>query len=841
MSESQYRFAEFQLDCASFELRRQGRAQKSERVSLERIPMKLLILLLERQDSVVSRQEIVDRLWGKDVFVDTEHGINTAIRKIRQALRDDPDNPRFVHTVSGKGYRFVVEKNGHPPHATAVSPEAPHPMWGQSPQLSGGAEVSRRRPDARDTPHENLAGAHSPGVSSFRSSAIQALRWRHSLPIIAALLVLLAAFGALRGKLRGRQSDSHQVQMTKLTDKDTVVLADFANSTGDAVFDNTLKTALSIALHQSPFLNVLSENKVATTMRLMARPTNAIVTQEVAQEVCQRTGSNAYIAGSITALGNQYVLGLKAVNCQNGDTPAQEQAKTAAKEEVLDALGEAASKLRGELGESLVTVQKLDLPLSEATTSSLEALKAYSLGEKALREKGEIAALPYHQRAVELDPSFAMGYRAVAADYYGMAEVGRASEYFRKASQLRDHASEREKLQIAANYYQNVTGELDKAAQTLQEELQTYSREYRAHLDLGVLYAEQGQYEKSLELYREGLRLAPDDVAPYDDLANSLLAMQRFQEARQTTQQAQTRELSDSVLHAALYALAFLRRDFSTMTEHQQWFAGKPEEDFGLSLASDTEAYAGHLGKARDLTRRSVDSAIRADSKETGAIWQEIAAQREAAFGNFTNAKRAAKDGLKLAPRSLGVEVEAALAFAMSGDAARAKSLAQNLNQRFPQDTQMQSVWLPSITAQLALGQHDSALALKVLQTGAPIELGQIPFVANISCLYPIYFRGEAFLAAGQGYAAAAEFKKILEHSGIVWNCWTGTLAHLGVARANALESRTSQGADADAAHTRALAAYKDFFTLWNDADPDIPLLKQAKAEYTKLQMRGNR
>src|ERR1700735_314762 len=701
MSESQYRFAEFQLDCASFELRRQGRTHKSERVSLERIPMELLILLLERQGRVVSRQEIVDRLWGKEVFVDTEHGINTAIRKVRQALKDDPDNPRFVRTVSGKGYRFVIEKNGHPPHGTAVSPEAPQPMRGQPPRLSA---VSRRRPDARDTPYENLAGAHSPGVASFHSSAIQALKWRHSLLIIAALLVLLAAFGALRGKLRGRQSDSREAQMTKLTDKDTVVLADFANSTGDAVFDNTLKTALSIALHQSPFLNVLSENKVATTMRLMARPTNAIVTQEVAQEVCQRTGSKAYIAGSITALGNQYVLGLKAVNCQNGDMLAQEQAKTATKEEVLDALGEAASKLRGEVGESLVTVQKLDLPVSEATTSSLEALKAYSLGAQALRETGEIAALPYHQRAVDLDPSFAMGYRAVAADYYGLAEVGRASEYFRKASQLRDHASEREKLQITANYYQNVTGELDKAAQTLQEELQTYSREYRAHLDLGVLYAEQGQYEKSLESYREGLRLAPDNVAPYDDLANSLLALQRFQEARQTTEQAQTRELGDSVLHAALYALAFLRRDFPGMTEHQQWFAGKPEEDFGLSLASDTEAYAGHLGKARDLTRQSVDSAIRADSKETGAIWQEIAAQREAAFGNFTNAKRAAKDGLKLAPRSQGVEVEAALAFAMSGDAARAKSLAQNLNQRFPQAQQMQSVWLPSITAQLALG-----------------------------------------------------------------------------------------------------------------------------------------
>ena len=530
------------------------------------------------------------------------------------------------------------------------------------------------------------------------------------------------------------------------------------------------------------------------------------------------------------------MLGLKAVNCQSGDTLAQEQVTAASKEKVLDALGEAASKLRGELGESLATVQKFDVPLSEATTSSLEALKAYTLGEKAHREKGTAAGLPYHQRAIELDPNFAMGYEEVGSDYYTLGEVGRGSEYFTKAFQLREHASEREKLHITGDYYSNVTGELDKAAQTYQEEIRAYPREYRAHLDLGNQYASQGQYEKARDAYSQSLLLTPDHAGIYANLANTQLALQRFDEARQTIRQAEARKVDVYLLHNALYALSSLGADFSGMEEQLKWFAGKPEENSGLSLASDTEAYAGHLRKARQLSKQSVDSAIRADSKETGAISQEIAAQREAAFGNATDAKQEAAQGLKLYPTSQGVEVGAALAFAMAGDATRAESLAQDLNQRFPLDTQMQSLWLPSIRAQLALNKKDSAAVLNTLQPASPMELGQIQFLLNISCLYPTYIRGEAHLAAGQGSAAAAEFQKIIDHSGIVWNCWTGALAHLGVARANALQAKTSQGADADAARVRALAAYKDFLTLWKDADPDIPILKQAKLEYAKLQ-----
>jgi serine/threonine protein kinase/Tfp pilus assembly protein PilF len=637
--------------------------------------------------------------------------------------------------------------------------------------------------------------------------------WKIAVPV---LLVALLVWGGLYYR-------AHQ-QSNRLTEKDTIVVADFANSTGDAVFDDTLKTALNVSLRQSPFLNVLSDSEVAKTLQLMTRPADTKLTPGVSRELCQRADSKAYVAGSIASLGSEYVLGLKAVNCQSGDTLAEEQVTASSKEKVLDALGKAASQLRTELGESLATVKKFDVPVEEATTSSLEALKEYSLG--------------HYQHAIELDPNFAMGYLAVGTQWT-LSERGRAAKYITKAFQLREHASEREKLTITAVYYSSVTGELDKAAQTFQEDIKSYPRDGPPYDSLGGVYARQGQYEKAAEITRQSLALAPGSVFSYSysNLANYVLALQRFDEARHIIQGAQARKLDDRIAHNALYALAFLGADSTAMAEQQQWFGSKPEyENVGLALASDTEAYAGHLRKARELAKQSVGSAIRAGDKESGAIWQENAALREAAYGNAAEARASAAEALKLAPGSQGAEAEAALAFAMAGDTARAESLAQDLEKRYPLDTQTQSLWLPAIQAQLALDRRNSTLALNALQAASSIELGQIMFVINTSCLYPVYVRGDAYLAAGQGSAAAAEFQKILDHSGIVWNCWTGALAHLGVARANALQAQTSQGADADLARTRALAAYKDFLTLWKDADPDIPILKQAKVEYAKLQ-----
>ena len=745
-----------------------------------------------------SFEDIISRALEKDP--DLRYQSAKEMRAELQRLKRDSETGRVTAGSSGK--IAVARDSGQQAAATPPARES-----GSSPGLTGST------------------AQHAPPVAGTLVTGKRSL-WKILAPsLVAAALIA----GALYYHQRGAQ---------RLSEKDTIILADFANSTGDPVFDDTLKTALSVSLNQSPFLNVLPDNKVAATLKLMTRPRDTKLTPDVARELCQRSAGKAYIAGSIASLGSEYVLALKAVNCQTDDMLAQEQITANGKEKVLNALGETASKLRAELGESLASVQKFDAPLEQATTSSLEALKAYSLGEKASSEKGPAAGLPYHQRAIQLDPSFAMGYFSVAADYYSQGETTRASEYYSKAFELRDHASEREKLAISANYYDAVTGDLNKAPQTYLEYIASYPREPRAHLGLGNAYMSEGQAEKAAEEYREALRLAPDRGGAYGNLVNALLALQRFDEAQQIIQQALLQKLDRLTLRNALYALAFFRGDVAAMAEQQQWFAGQSAyENLGLSFASDTEAYAGHLGKARELTKRSVDSAIRADSKETGAIWLENSALREAAFGNLTQAKQDVEEGLKMVPTSQGVAVEAALAFAVAGDTVRADSLAQDLNRRYPLDTQMQSLWLPAIHAQLALNHKDAAGAIASLQPALPpIEYGQISFVDNLSCLYPAYIRAEGYLAVGQSRQAAAEFQKILDHSGIVWNCWTGALAHLGVARANALQAKTSQGADADAARVRALAAYKYFLTLWKDADPDIPVYRQAKAEYAKLQ-----
>ena len=769
------RFGSFEVDLQEGKLTKAG-----IRIRLQAQPLQILALLLDRPGQLVTRDEIRQKLWSQDTFVEFDDALNTAVRKLRTALNDSADNPRFLETIPRRGYRFVAPV-AWTPEPTTVIPNTP-----------------------RVRPHPYLY-----------------------LLLVAALILAVAAVAAFRHFHR---------PVFAITPRDTIVLADFANTTGDPVFDDTLQTALNVSLRQSPFLNLLSGSEVAKTLQQMTRPAGTKLTPEVARELCQRAGSKAYLAGSIGSLGSEYVLGLKAANCQNGDTLAQELVTAASKEKVLDALGGAASKLRGELGESLATVQKFDVPLVQATTSSLEALKALSLGRKASDEKGPAAALPFDQHAIALDPNFAMAYRAVGIDYTNLSEMGRAGEYFTKAFQLREHASEREKLTINAEYYSYATAELDKGAQTFQEEIEIYPRDEAAYVNLGLVYAAEGQYEKATEITRQGARLAPDAVSEYENLANYSLALQRFDETRRVIHEAQARKVDDFILHNALYALAFLAADSAAMAEQQQWFAGKPEfENVGIALASDTDAHGGHVAKARELIKRAVRSAVQADNKENGAVYLAITAQREAASGNTEQARQLAAEALKLAPASQGAESEAALAYALAGDTARAESLAQQLKKRFPLDTQMQSLWLPAIQAQLALDKKEPAVALNVLQAGSPVEFGQIPFVNNISCLYSVYVRGEAYLAAGQGYAAATEFQKILDHGGIVWNCWTGALAHLGVARANALQSRTSP-ATGDAARLRALAAYKDFLTLWKDADPDVPILKQAKAEYAKLQ-----
>jgi serine/threonine protein kinase/tetratricopeptide (TPR) repeat protein len=781
-------------------------------------------------EAIMNRAVVPPVRLNPDVPAKLEDIINKALEKDRET--------RYQHAADMradlKRLRRETE-SGHASSSTVVAASAAPSGTGiPAAQSSATYDAPTSRPPSGAVAAASSTTIPSPSTSTERREA-QPLdagktpQAKKNLPYMigAAALVVLIAAGIWWFKGRTKTA--------ALTERDTIVLADFSNSTGDPVFDDTLKTALSVALNQSPFLNVLPENKVAETLKLMSRPRGTPLTPDVASEVCQRASGKAYIAGSIASLGNEYVLALKAINCQTGEPFAQQQATAPSKEKVLDALSDVSSKLRQQLGESLATVQKYDVPLAEATTSSLEALKAYTTGRKVRSEKGEAASLPYLQRAIELDPNFAMGYLAVGTSYSNMGETSRASEYLTKAFQLREHASEREKLSIAAEYYQNATGELDKAAPIFQELISSYPRFFPSYNSLGIIFSSQGQYEKSLDEYRESLRLEPNAVPSFVNLTNSFMALQRFDEARQTIQQAHERKLDSFALRNVQYALAFLGGNSAAMSEELQWFAGKPIEHIGLSLDSDTQAYGGHLAKAREMTKQAVDSAVRSDAKESGATWLENEAIRHAAFGDLAAAKQAASDGLKLSPDSQGVQAEAAMALAMAGDAGRAISMAQDLNKRYPLDTQLQSLWLPAIRAQAALDGKNASQALKEFPAPSPMDFGAIGFVANLSCLYPIYIRGEANLAAGQGAAAAAEFQKIIDHSGIVWSCWTGALAHLGVARANALQSRTAQGADADAARVRALAAYNDFLDLWKDADPNIPILVAAKSEYEKL------
>lgn len=646
-----------------------------------------------------------------------------------------------------------------------------------------------------------------------------------------ATSVLLIALFIAEGLYYLRRPAKH------LTDKDTIVLADFSNNTGDAIFDETLKAALNVALNGSPFLEVLPRSKITATLQLMNRKAGEPLTAPVAREVCERAGSKAYIAGSISSLGSQYVIGVQAVNCSSGDVLAQELATVDKKEKVLDALGKEVAGLRTKLGESLASVQAFDVPLQDATTSSLEALKEYSLAVKTYNEVGIQASLSHSLRAIELDPNFAAAYDMAAGNYETMGETETARPYYAKAFALREHASEVEKLNITASYYAHVTGQWEKVVDPLQEWVARYPRSTYARNFLGNAYSAMGEREKSCDIYRESLQVAPTNSA-YANLSMYLVAAGHFDEAKQLMVRAETKDNVDKVVfHQVRYALAFLEGDSPTMAEQLQWFAGRPEENLGIALSADTEAYAGHLSQARELSRKAAESALHFDVKEDAAIWLENAAVREAAFGNAPQGKQWAEEGLKLFPRSQGVRVEAALAYAMAKDTVMANSLSQDIGKDYPLDTEVQSLWLPAIRAQLALNRGANAEALRDLEPAVPpIEFALISFAENVSCLYPTYIRGQALLASGQGTAAAAEFQTILDHKGMVWNCWTGALAQLGLARANALQAKTSHGAEADTVRSRALAAYRAFLNLWKDADPSISVLKEAKAEYAKVQ-----
>jgi DNA-binding winged helix-turn-helix (wHTH) protein/tetratricopeptide (TPR) repeat protein len=798
-------FGVFEADLRSGELRKHGL-----KVKIQEQPFRVLAMLLEQPGQIVTREELRRKLWPTDTFVDFEHGLNAAMNKLRGALGDPADNPRFVETLHRRGYRFiapVVATDGGAPAVAPVSSPA-IAVAAMSPSPDGTA--------ARDHRYSR--------------------RWKVLVP--AALALVAAAIGG-RLYFRSRQS------MTRLTDKDTIVLSDFINKTGDALFDDTLKQGLSVQLEQSPFLGLLSERRVNETLKLMGRPAGDRLTPEVTREVCERTGSTTMLTGSIAGLGSQYVIGLKAVNCNTGDVLAEAQEQAAGKEAVLKALDSAAVSLRGKLGESLSTVQKYATPVEEATTPSLEALKAYSLGVKTVYMKWGTAALPFFKRAADLDPNFAMPYAWMSIVYWPLNEVGQAAENARKAYELREKVSERERYWIVGNYYLSATGELEKAAQTDELWQQTYPRDDLPYLELGIISAFLGNWEKALEEFREALRLEPNNVGNYIDLGLAYTAFNRLDEAEAVFKQAEERKLESPILLANRYKVAFLKGDAAQMAQFVSAATGKPgAEDLLLAVQANTEGWYGKLKNARELTRQAMDSAQQNDAKETAAAYQAEAALREVEAGNREQARAEANAAMKLAPNH-DVREMAALALARAGDTAGAEKLAAELDKAFPLDTRVQRYWLPTIRAGVALQRKDPDRAIELLKVASTIELGLPTNLGMLMC--PAYLRGQAYLLLHDGNRAAAEFQKLIDHRGVVRNFPWGALARLGLARAYALEASVGaglvpaqgrpQGAPLQPdARAKARSAYQDFLTLWKDADPDIPILKQAKAEYAKLQ-----
>jgi serine/threonine protein kinase len=609
-----------------------------------------------------------------------------------------------------------------------------------------------------------------------------------------------------------------------LTEKDTIVLADFTNTTGDSVFEGTLRQALAVQLEQSPFLSLISEQSIQQTLRLMGLPTEARLTPEIARDLCQRAGAKAYLSGSIASLGSQFVLGLNAVNCQTGDTLADEQARATGKEQVLPAMDNVAAKLRQKLGESLSMVQKFDTPIEQATTPSLEALQAYSLGWKTQTGKGDdAAAAPLYQRAIRLDQNFAMAYASLGTSYNNLGEMSAAAENIRKAYELRGRVSEREKFYIESHYYQFVTDDLEKARQVYELWAQTYPRELVPPNNLTYIYGALGQYEKAFMEAREAFRLNP--AGGYGNLAISFLQLNHIEETRATVGEAQAKTFDSPPLHFIQYQVGFLQNDAAEMKRQVAWAADKPGwDDVLLASEANTAAYSGQLGKAREFSRRAVASAERVQEKETAAGYEAEASLREALFGNAAQARQRAAAALTL---SAGRDVQygAALAFALTGDAGRPQAMANELSNRFSDDTIVHFNYLPTIHALVALSRKDSSKAIEALQPTAPYEMGT-PGAGTFSPnLYPVYVRAKAYLAGHQGSEAATEFQKILDHRGVVVNAPIGALANLGLARAYSLQGD----------NPKARAAYQEFLTLWKDADSDIPILKVAKAEYAKL------
>ncbi|MFZ0732108.1 MAG: winged helix-turn-helix domain-containing protein [Candidatus Sulfotelmatobacter sp.] len=758
------RFQDFELDLHSGELRKTG----APAVRLPEQSFQILRMLLERSGKVVSRAEIQQCLWPDGTIVEFEHSIGAAMNRLRQVLGDSAENPRLIETLTRRGYRW----------------------------MAGAEWVAESGPGSPAAP-EGLV-QHAPA---------EAPRSRSLLWWAVASSVTLALGLALAWHLYSRKE-------RRLTEKDTIVIADFANSTGDPVFDDTLRQGLRVQLEQSPFLDVLSEQKVDEQLKLMMRPLGGSLTPELARDICQRAGSTAVVKGSISRLGTNYVLGLSAFNCHTGEELDDQQVEIASREQVLKALGAAAQNMRLKLGESLATVQKFDAPLEQATTPDLEALKAYSLGVSKWGKGDASGAIPLFQKAIELDPGFAAAYLELGRSYNILGKYGLAQEPIRKAYELRKRASERERFDIVAGYHQSVSFDLQQAMENCELWEQSYPREFAPHRILGFENGVLGRYERSAEEFAKARDLDPGQAIPYAGLMEDYMALNRLTEDEAVYEDARAHDVAAGLVEDKFYLLSFLRDDTPGMARVSAHLSSEPGFQItALREETNTAAYFGRLSEARQLTALMKEIALREKDTAVAADFLSDAAFREVLVGNTNEARRYAAEAVKL-----GGEPPTALM--LSSDPAAATKMVAILESKSPPGGYMYKVRLPLIRGAIELNRGNSARALELFAPAEPYEAGYF------DRYMPAYLRGEAYMVVHGGKEAAAEFQKIVSHRGVVLNDEIGAVAHVGLARACVIEGDKA----------KAKAAYQDFFTLWKNADPDIPILKQAKDEYAKLQ-----
>jgi DNA-binding winged helix-turn-helix (wHTH) protein/Flp pilus assembly protein TadD len=774
-----FRFGPFQLLTRSQEL------YKHEiKLKFRPQPFQILNELLSRPGELVTREELRERLWSSETFVDFEQSLNTSVKEIRAVLGDSATEPHYVETVPRLGYRFIA------PVEVAELPASKEAV----PSVAPGID-----PD----------GTHAPLPSS---------RIRHRFRVAALLAAVAIVAGVFAGRLW-----FHRRPASQTTPRVTIVLADFVNTTGEAVFDEALKQGLNVGLEQSPVFQMLTGEKSALILKQMGHPPDQPLTPNIAIEVCQRAGSKVTVQGSISSLGTSYLIGLTAIRCDNGDRIAQEQVEAKRKEDVIDALGKATSQLRSRIGESVQSVQKYDAPLQQVTTSSLEALKAYGLALATWDKSGEFAAVPALERAIELDPNFALAYSQLAAIRGNRDETDLARKYATKAYELRGRTTEFERLSIESWYHFYVTGDLEKATAAFETTRQTYPDEPRILNDLATIYGSLGLNEKAVAFYKDSLRVDPSSETTLGNLAVSLIALGRNDEAAAVLEETGKRGLQSDYLLQVHYWRAFLLDDSKQMGRVLSQAAGVPGAQFLLlSEQANTEAYSGHFRKARQLSLVAANQMQIEGQLGTAGLCLAQAALREAEVGESLLARDFMSRALHLT-RDQNVRALAALIMARTGDPSKANSSAELLGKEYPTSTFIQKYWLPITQAESELHQGK---ALQAVDTLNPVEAldGATPGHFTITLL-PAYTRGQAYLATGDGSKAAAEFQKLLDHPGMVLNFPLGALARLGVARAYAVQGHT----------LKAKAAYQDFLTLWQTADPNIPILIAAKAEYAKL------